>query len=81
MKRGKSSINGGEESDKKGRGWRQGTERLTMKKGKMRKEKSERTKQADERYFRRGGGGKFLLVCENNTSNQKKRTKCLFIIV
>jgi len=46
--------------------------RLAMKKGEMREEKSERTKQVDERYFRRGGGGKFLLVCENNTSNQKK---------
>ena len=55
-----------------GRGKRQERERLAMKKGKMRKEKSERTKQADERYFRRGGGGRFLLVCENNTSNQKK---------
>ena len=56
-------------------------ERLAMKKGKMRKEKSERTKQADERYFQREGGGRVLLVCENNTSNQKKRTKRLFIIV
>ena len=52
-----------------------------MRKGKWREEKSERTKQADKQYFQRGGGGKFLLVCENNTSNQKKRTKCLFIIV
>ena len=43
-----------------------------MKKGKMREEKSERTKQVDKRYFRRGGKGRFLLVCENNTSNQKK---------
>lgn len=38
----------------------------------MRKEKSKRTKQADEQNFRRGGGGRVLLVCENNTSNQKK---------
>ena len=64
-----------------GRGKRQERERLATRKGKWREEKSERTKQADERYFRRRGGGKFLLVCENNTSNQKKRTKCLFIIV
>ena len=79
MKRGKSSINGerkatrkGEVGDKERRGWRQGKERLAMKKGKMREEKSERTKQVDKRYFRRGGKGRFLLVCENNTSNQKK---------
>ena len=64
-----------------GRGKRQERERLATRKGKWREEKSERTKQADERYFRRGGGGRVLLVCENNTSNQKKRTKCLFIIV
>ena len=64
-----------------GRGKRQERVRLATRKGKMRKEKSKRTKQADERYFRRGGGGRVLLVCENNTSNQKKRTKCLFIIV
>ena len=64
-----------------GRGKRQERKRLATRKGKMRKEKSERTKQADERYFQRGGGGRFLLVCENNTSNQKKRTKRLFIIV
>ena len=55
-----------------GRGKRQERVRLATKKGEMREEKSERTKQADERYFRRRGGGKFLLVCENNTSNQKK---------
>ena len=55
-----------------GRGKRQERVRLATRKGKWRKEKSERTKQADERYFRRGGGGRFLLVCENNTSNQKK---------
>ena len=55
-----------------GRGKRQERVRLATRKGKWREEKSERTKQADERYFRRGGGGRFLLVCENNTSNQKK---------
>ena len=55
-----------------GRGKRQERERLATRKGKWREEKSERTKQADEQYFRRGGGGRFLLVCENNTSNQKK---------
>ena len=55
-----------------GRGKRQERVRLATRKGKMREEKSERTKQADERYFRREGGGRFLLVCENNTSNQKK---------
>ena len=64
-----------------GRGKRQERVRLATRKGKWREEKSERTKQADERYFRRRGGGKFLLVCENNASNQKKRTKRLFIIV
>ena len=64
-----------------GRGKLQERVRLATRKGKMRKEKSKRTKQADERYFRRGGGGRFLFVCENNTSNQKKRTKRLFIIV
>ena len=64
-----------------GRGKRQERERLATRKGKWREEKSERTKQADKQYFRRGGGARFLLVCENNTSNQKKRTKCLFIIV
>ena len=64
-----------------GRGKRQERERLATRKGKWREEKSERTKQVDERYFRRGSGGRFLFVCENNTSNQKKRTKRLFIIV
>lgn len=55
-----------------GRGKRQERERLATRKGKWREEKSERTKQVDKQYFRRGGGGRFLLVCENNTSNQKK---------
>ena len=51
-----------------------------MKKGKWREEKSERTKQADEQNFRRGGGGKFLLVCENNTSNQKKELNACLLL-
>ena len=55
-----------------GRGKRQERERLATRKGKWREEMSERTKQAYERYFRRRGGGRVLLVCENNTSNQKK---------
>ena len=63
-----------------GRGKRQERKRLATRKGKMRKEKSERTKQADERYFRRGDGGRFLLVCENNTSNQKKELNACLLL-
>jgi len=63
-----------------GRGKRQERERLATRKGKWREEKSERTKQADERYFQRGGGGRFLLVCENNTSNQKKELNACLLL-
>ena len=63
-----------------GRGKLQERVRLATRKGKMRKEKSKRTKQADERYFRRGGGGRVLLVCENNTSNQKKELNACLLL-
>ena len=63
-----------------GRGKRQERVRLATRKGKWREEKSERTKQADKRYFRRGGGGRFLLVCENNTSNQKKELNACLLL-